>query len=409
MKVLFIDAFSGVSGDKFNAALLSAGADKDHLIKNLSSLSIKDEFELMINVKKINGINSLKFDVMVKQKVNHKHNLMQVIKHGHSHHSRNLNDIIEIINNSKITDNAKKISIALFKILGKAEASAHDVSIDKVHFHEVGAVDSITDIVSAAVMIDQLKFDKIISTPIPTGKGFVKTQHGLLPVPAPATAEILKGVPVYSTDIEFELTTPTGAAIIKYLTDEFGQMPQIKVNSIGYGAGSKDLNIPNFLRVFFCEDFKNFKSENKDIIVSLQTNIDDCTPEQLSFLSEKLFELGALDVFITPIIMKKSRQAQLLTVLCSIEDKEKFEKEIFYNSTTFGIRVNYYNRTVLKREFKTINIDGIEVTVKLGYFEGKLIQKSLEYESVKKAVNKLNISYNEFINKANIVLKDLNV
>ncbi|MBN2544473.1 MAG: nickel pincer cofactor biosynthesis protein LarC [Spirochaetes bacterium] len=408
MKILYIDAFSGVSGDKFNAALLSLGLDKNRLTDELSTLSISNEFQIDVEEKKIMGINTLKFNVIVKHQHRGKNSVLLLKNEDHSHGHRGLEEIIKIIKSSKISENAKKHAIDVFKIIGEAEAKVHGISIEKVHFHEVGAIDSIVDIVSACILMDQLKPDRVVSSPIALGDGFVKTDHGLLPVPAPATIEILRDVPSYGGSIDAELTTPTGAALIKYFVKDFNDMPLMKVENTGYGSGTKDFEIPNFLRMFNGIEYKKLsKKDQDDLIISLESNIDDSTPEQLAFLTNKMLELGALDVFIAPIMMKKSRQAQLLTVLCSISDKEKFENEIFLNSTTFGIRCTYHSRVTLKREIRTIKIDGIDVKVKLGYLDGRLIQKSFEYESVKEAVEKLNISYNEFIAKANLVLAQM--
>ena len=389
MKKLYIDAFSGVSGDKMVAALLSLGVDIELLSQSLSSLEIKNEFEIEITEKKIMSINSLKFNVIQKKQ----------------HLSRGLQDIIKIINNSYITEGAKNIAIGIFEILGKCEAKVHNMPIDDVHFHEIGAIDSIVDIVSVGILIDILKIDQVYSSMIPVGSGFVKTAHGVMPIPAPATAEILKGIPVYGTNIKSELTTPTGAGILKYLVKEFIKLPVIKTKKIGYGAGSKELEIPNILRLYLEENNNN--NLIVDSIVSLQTNLDDCTPEQLGFLTNRLFKKGALDVFITPIVMKKGRQAQLLTVLCMDRDRILLENEIFLNSTTFGIRRTYHQRATLHREKKIIDVEGIPVKIKLGWHEGKLVQTSVEYESIKEATDKLGFSYNEFMEKVNLrLLKD---
>lgn len=384
MKILYIDAFSGISGDKMVAGLLSLDPKlKEFLLKELSKLSIKDDFEIKIFNKNVMGINSIKFDVIIKNK---------------EHHHRGLSDIKEIIDSSKISDNAKNISKEIFELLGKAEAKVHNVQLNEIHFHEVGAIDSIVDIVSTGILIDKLNADKIYSSKIALGSGFINAAHGVLPVPAPATAEILKNLPVYNGGVKSELTTPTGASIVKYLSNDFMELPEINIKMIGYGAGTKDFNeIPNVLRIYFGETGK--ENIHNDYIVSLQSNFDDCTPEQLGFLSERLFEKGALDVFITPIVMKKGRQGQLLTVLCKEKNQELLENVIFLNSTTFGIRRSVHSRSILEREERTIDIEGIPVKIKLGRYNGKLIQTSIEYESIKNAVNKSGYSYNEFVKK----------
>ena len=388
MKILYLDAFSGVSGDKMVAALLSLKTNlNDYLLNELNKLSIKEDFKIEIIEKNVMGINSIKFNVLDIEK---------------GHHHRGITEINKIIDDSAIKENAKKISKSIFEILGKAEAKVHNIPLEKIHFHEVGAVDSIIDIVSTGILIDKLKVDKIYSSKIAVGSGFIKASHGIIPIPAPATVEILKDIPVYQSQIKSELTTPTGASIIKYLVNEFIDLPELKIKMIGYGAGSRDLEIPNVLRIFLGES--EHKKVFNDLIVSLQCNFDDCSPEQLGFLFEKLFDKGALDVFITPVIMKKGRQGQLLTVLCKEKNIGILEDEIFLNSTTFGIRKVFQSRTILEREERVIQVEGLPVRIKLGKYKNKLIQSKIEYESVKKAVKKLGITYNEFIKKANKVL-----
>ncbi len=385
MNTLYIDAFSGVSGDKMVGALLSILDEKEFLLNNLSSLSIKDNFAIEIVEKDVMGINSIKFNVIVRKEENQ---------------NRNFFDITEIINKSSVSINAKKIAIDIFDILAKAESKVHNIGLDKIHFHEVGAIDSIIDILSVGILIDKLEFDEIYCSPVALGNGFIKTMHGVLPVPAPATAELLKGIPVYKTDIQTELTTPTGAAIIKHLVNKFFDLTAINYEKIGYGAGTKDLDIPNVLRLYLGKTSIH-KKATKDYVVMLQANIDDSTPEQLGYLMDKLFEKGVLEAFYTPVLMKKNRLAQLLTVLCKEQEREFIETVIFKNSSTFGIRRSYNERTILEREEKIVNIDGIDIKIKIGKFEGKAIQTTIEYESVKEMIKKLNVSYNECLNIIN--------
>ncbi|MCG8571165.1 MAG: nickel pincer cofactor biosynthesis protein LarC [Spirochaetes bacterium] len=385
MKTLFIDCFSGISGDKFVASLLGITNDFDYLIKQLKTLPISDEFELQLEEVLLSGIHSLQFHVHCQDHHHHKH------QHSHDHHHRGLSAIIEIIDSSKISANAKKFAKDIFQILGEAEARAHHVPIEEIHFHEVGAVDSIVDIVASAVLIDQIQPDNIICSPVAVGAGFVNTQHGRLPVPAPATAEILTGCPTYASEIKSELTTPTGAAIVKYFVSEFKDMPQFTAEKIGYGAGTKRFDIPNFLRVFLGKIF----SKHNDEIIIAETNLDDCTPEQLSYLAEKLFAVGAVDVFTAPIVMKKGRQGSWLNVQFKAKDQQKIEETIFSNTSTFGIRFKKQERTILERKYITMKIDDEEIIVKKGYYQGKEISSKLEYEKVKAFCEKKKISYNE--------------
>ncbi|HOV15272.1 MAG TPA: nickel pincer cofactor biosynthesis protein LarC, partial [Spirochaetota bacterium] len=424
MNALYIDAFSGVSGDKFVAALLEISGKFDFLKEQLKSLNIEDEYNISLTQKNVMGISSNYFKVTLLNEENHSHEHddhfhevenFHTNHHEHSHNHedhhhknkhehthkhiekhihRNLSDITKIIADSKITENAKKISLGIFNIIALAEAKVHGKSVEQVHFHEVGATDSIIDIVSTAILLDQLKIDKFISSPIPTGFGFVNISHGRLPIPAPATLEILKGVPTYQSDIEGELTTPTGAAIIKYLVKEFGKQPQMTVDKTGYGAGTKEFTIPNVLRLYLGEESFDNK---KDIIIKLETNIDDATPQEIGFLFELLFENNALDVFSTPILMKKNRLATLLTVLCYENNRELIEKLIFKHSSTFGIRKTLCERTILDRKFETITIDGLEVKIKIGYYDDEILKKIPEYEDIKKLSLKLSLNYHDTI------------
>lgn len=435
MSSLYVDVFSGISGDKMVAALLTLQPDIEAYKSYMKTLAMRDEFELEIGSKNVMGIESYTFNVIVKNEHSHhnhhedkqehgdhhhahEHSHGHAHGHGHSHshgeqvyckhhhtgvhkhpgasqahHHRGLTEILGIIDKSGITDRAKEIASGIFKVLGEAEATVHNKPIEEIHFHEVGAVDSIVDIVSVAVLIDLLGIKDVYASDIALGQGFIKVAHGVMPIPVPATCEILKDVPVYQTDIKTELTTPTGASVIKYLTKSFGKMPRLNIHKVGYGAGTRDLEIPNVLRVFLCEPFASGKK--KDLIVSLQTNLDDATPENIAFLTETLMNKKALDVYITPIVMKKGRQAQLLTVFCKEESVELLEKEIFLNSTTFGIRKNYFDRTILDRKFETIDYQGLPVTIKYGYLNDSLIHQTIEYESLKNVCETLDISYTE--------------
>jgi pyridinium-3,5-bisthiocarboxylic acid mononucleotide nickel chelatase len=430
MRVLYFDAFSGLSGDKTVAALLSLGVDFDYLKNQLSTLNIDDEFKINLSKKNVHGIEADFFNVRLASEESHihEHEHDDISGNHHEHHCdehdmnhdskshseglvhRNIFDIEKLIDGSSITDHAKEISKGIFKIVAEAESRVHGMPVDRIHFHEIGAVDSILDIVSAGILIDKLEVDEIYSSNIPTGYGFVNCQHGKFPVPAPATVEILKGVPIYKTDIEGELTTPTGAAIIKYLAKEFGGHPEMIVEKTGYGAGTKDFDIPNVLRVELgtkAETQKTVDEFDGDVVVQLETNIDDATPENIAYLTQLLFEKNALDVFMIPVVMKKGRLASLLTVICHEKDRIEIEREIFFNSTTFGIRRSYRERTILKREIEKIVVEGIEVGIKLGYMGNKIIQNSIEYEDAKKLASKLKISFKEAVELITVRLRKL--
>lgn len=362
--ILYFDCFSGISGDMAVGALLDLGVPKDYLIENLKSLNIDEEYQIEIRKSNKNGIEGTDFYVFLKEENIH-------------HHERNLKDIISIIDKSRITDGAKNIAKRIFNIIAEAEAKVHGKSIDEVHFHEVGAVDSIIDIVGVAVCIDYLKPDKIISSYVNTGSGFVKCQHGILPVPAPATMNILKDVPIYSDERKFELTTPTGAAILKGLCSEFVEGINMKVKAVGYGCGKKNTEKPNVLRVVLGE-------EDKEEVVLLETTIDDMNPQFYGYVMDKLFEKGALDVYLTPVYMKKNRPGIVISVLVH-ENKEKSIIEVlFKETTTIGIRKFKIKRYELQREIKRVETEFGKVDFKISKYEGEIVNISPEFEDLKR-------------------------
>ena len=315
MKVLYFDCFSGISGDMALGAFLDMGIDKDWFAKQLDKLHLNG-FTLNIGKTMKNGIAATKVDVVLKED-------------GHNHHGRSLKDIIRLIDDSDIQSGAKSIAKAIFNRLARAEAKVHNTTAESIHFHEVGAVDSIVDIVGCAICIDKLKPEKIFASPLKDGRGFVSCQHGKIPVPVPAVCELAyeRGISLQTCEIEGEMITPTGAAILCELAEDFISMPSIKVIGKGYGAGTKDFEIPNLLRVFLGE-----KDESKNKVWLIETNLDDITAEELGFAAERLFEAGALDVFYTPIYMKKNRPAYKLSVIC--DKYAPFEELIFKHTIT---------------------------------------------------------------------------
>ncbi|RAK11865.1 hypothetical protein C8C77_101179 [Halanaerobium saccharolyticum] len=318
---------------------------------------------------------------------NHDHRPQGAVLHSHSsdHVHRNFNDIQELINQSQLSQKVKALSIDIFAKVAEAEAKVHNKSIAEVHFHEVGAVDSIVDIVGTAILVELLNPDHIYASAVPLGTGFVDAAHGRIPIPAPATIEILKGVLVYSTGVRGELVTPTGAAIIKTLAEEFIEMPEVEIDKIAYGAGKKDFEITNLLRVY------QAKKKSKEKLLILETNIDDMSGEIYSYLFPKLLEAGAKDVYLTNIMMKKNRPAQKLTVLTAAEKQKELEEIIFRETTTLGIRNQEVNRSCLERRYFDLNSSLGKVTIKAGYYEGELIKYSPEYEESKKIAEKENM------------------
>ncbi len=332
MRAAYFDVFSGISGDMSVAAMLDAGVSLPYLKRELKKLPLTG---YRISVKKVvrNYIAAKTFEV----------------KPTSPQKSRDYAKIRRMINKSKLPANVRRISLAIFEKLAVAEAKVHDSEPDKVHFHEVGAVDSIVDIVGAAICFDRLGIERFISSPIPVGSGTVKTSHGVMPVPAPATIRILENVPIESGGADFELTTPTGAAIVTAMCDEFGPIPPMKPTAVGYGAGKKirQDGTPNLLRIVIGE------TSGEQIVGRrlnvLETNIDDETPEKLSFSIKKLMDAGALDVWLSPITMKKGRQAFCLSVLCGAASVSRLRNELLETTTTLGLREYQVTRFELER------------------------------------------------------------
>lgn len=383
MKILYYDCFSGISGDMNLGALIDIGVDKDYLLKELSKLNISG-YKMEIKKDNRKGIYGTKANVILTENNDQKH----------VHEHRNLKDIESIINDSDLKQQVKKSALEIFKKVAEAEAKVHNKPLEEVHFHEVGAIDSIVDIVGAAICLDYLNVDKIKSSTVEVGSGFVKCAHGLLPVPAPATVEILNNIPIKSK-ISFEATTPTGAAILANCVEEFTDEKKFKIIKTGYGIGNRDIgDVPNILRVFIGEESKIEEHGDyiKDEAYVMECNIDDMNPELYEYVIELIFKAGALDVYMTPIIMKKQRSAIKLNVLCKIEHEGTIKEIILTNTTTLGFRKYKVERNMLKREFAKVNTKYGDITVKNAYYKGKKIKSKPEYEECKKIALKNNVS-----------------
>jgi pyridinium-3,5-bisthiocarboxylic acid mononucleotide nickel chelatase len=315
------------------------------------------------------------------------------------HGGRNLFVIEGLIDKSKLNENTKKIAKDIFKKVAEAEAIVHGKGIYEVHFHEVGAVDSIVDIVGAAICIDYLKPDKIIASPINTGSGFVKCQHGMIPVPAPATMQILKDVPIYCDEREFELTTPTGAAIIKVLASEFKKLPSIKTRRVGYGCGKRDTEKPNLLRVVLAEE------EFEEVCI-FEATIDDMNPQIYSYFMDKLFSAGAKDVYLTPVYMKKNRPGIVATITAPSKLEEIIKEIIFKETTTIGIRKFNIERTELDRDFKSIETCYGAISFKISSYKDRIVNITPEFEDVKSAAKDNNVPMKEVYSIANAAIRD---
>jgi len=370
LRAAYFDCYSGISGDMILGALVDLGVDPGKIRKALKTLDLKG-YKLKTSRVQRGLIAGTKVQVSLTKS---------------SHHpARKYSDIKKLIADSDLSSTAKKNSLEIFKRIAQVEAAIHDTTMEKIHFHEIGAVDSIVDIVGGVVAIESLKLDKIYASPLNVGEGFVQCAHGCLPVPAPATLKLLQGIPVFSNGIKKELTTPTGAAMIGFYADKFGSLPAMKIVGDGYGAGDHIIaEMPNMLRVVLGE----ISAESDEELVLIETNIDDMNPEFYEGTMESLFKAGALDVYLTPIIMKKSRPANKISVLSSETDRQAMTEILLHETSSFGVRYFRIGRTVLERELKTVNISWGSVRIKIGKFNGKVIQISPEYEDCKKIAYK---------------------
>jgi len=381
MRILYYDCFAGISGDMNLGAMVDLGVDPDFLKKELRKLNIEG-FHLEISRDVRRGISGTKAVVVIENPDNEKH--------------RHLRHVEELINQSTLTEKVKAMSIKIFDLIAEAEAKVHNISKHQVHFHEVGALDSIADIVGAAICLDYLKVDKVMSAPIQLGGGTVKCAHGIMPVPAPATVEIVKNVPVMTGLVQHEATTPTGAAILVAMADEFTGTINFPIHKTGYGIGQRDISeLPNVLRVFLSVSDANPSSTNPEEAWIIECNIDDMNPEWYDHLFRKIFDAGASDVFLTPILMKKSRPAGMLSVLCNKMLIPEIKNIIFNNSTTIGLREYEVKKTVLERQEKEIETELGKIRVKCSYFQGREIRFKPESDDLNKLASLHGLSMSE--------------
>lgn len=377
MRILYYDCFAGISGDMNLGALIDLGVDPDYLRAELSKLNIEG-FQLKTEKSTCRGITGTLATVIIENPENEKH--------------RHLRHIEEIINRSTLSDKVKKTSLEIFNRIAVAEAKVHDIDIQKVHFHEVGALDSIVDIVGAAICLDYFNVDEVWSSSVQLGGGTVKCAHGIMPVPAPATALIVENIPVKTGLVQHEATTPTGAAILSATVDKFTDKIEAPIIKTAYGIGQRDVSeVANVLRVFLLEaDSSQSDVTVKDAIV-LECNMDDMKPEYYEFLIDRLFENGASDAWLTPIIMKKSRPAQTVSVLCNPEKVDILRDVLFRHSTTLGIRESKITKYALKREEKIVSTQYGEVRVKISFLKEKILHSKPEYEDCRLLAEKHNI------------------
>ena len=433
MKTLYLDIFSGISGDMFLGALLDLGVDFHQLEQDLEKLAL-DGYHLHVSKQQRAHIAGTKFDVHLEddhhhdksdhdehhhdhehehqhahEHEHHHHDTASAHEHEHCHgheHSRTFADIEQLIGRSKLSDWVKQKSVAVFRRVAVAEGKIHGKPPEQVHFHEVGAVDSIIDIVGACLALESLGRPRVLAAPVVEGTGWVNCAHGRFPVPTPATLEILgaRGVPVSQCDEPHELVTPTGAGLLAELVESFGPMRGMTPGRIGYGLGSRENKTrPNVLRAVLCESAApaSVHDWESDTVAVLQTNLDDANAELLGAFAEKALASGALDVFHTPIQMKKNRPGVLLTLLCVETDGDRFAELILKETTSFGVRRHLAERRKLRREFATVKTPYGDVTVKLGKLDGLLVQAAPEYESCKRAAEQAGVPLKQVYEAAN--------
>ncbi|BAQ60016.1 hypothetical protein GM3708_422 [Geminocystis sp. NIES-3708] len=375
-KIAYLQCPTGISGDMFLGALVSLDVPLAYLENGLKGLNLEKEYRLKETKVLRQGQSAIKINVELTQ--------------HHHHHHRHLADIENLINNGNLSSKVKANSLAIFRQLAEAEGKVHGILPQKVHFHEVGAVDAIIDIVGTCLGLEYLDIQTLYCSPLPTGGGIVKAAHGELPVPVPAVLELLqtREIPIYSNGIDKELVTPTGAAIATTLVTNFGQPPQMTLKKIGLGAGSHDLPIPNILRLWLGERESSSCSEE---IAVLETQIDDTNPQIFGYLFEELLKFGAKDIFTQAVGMKKNRPGILLTVICDLDKIDICETIIFRETTTIGIRRQIQHRSILAREIEIIKTKYGDIKVKVAKKEGKVINIQPEYEDCVTIARQYNI------------------
>ena len=384
MKHAYFDCFSGISGDMTLGALLDAGVPVDQLRAELHGLNLPG-WELSAEKVWKNGMAATHAKVFAQDTTTH----------------RSLSTILEIIEKSNLASGVKDRAAAIFRKLGEAEAAVHDVPLEKIHFHEVGAVDAIIDIVGACIGFSALAIESFACSPLNVGGGTAKMAHGILPVPAPATARLLLDKPTYSNGVQQELVTPTGAAIVATLCSHFGPQPPMSVSTIGYGAGTADLEgQPNVLRLMVGEAAEKRPAAESETIRVLEANLDDMNPQIYGYFLEKALAAGALDVFATPVQMKKNRPGVLVTVLCKPEDEPKFHDMLFAETTTLGVRTYTAERRVLARQWDKVRTSFGEVRIKVARLNGHIQQASPEFEDCRKLAEAKNVPLQRVMDEA---------
>lgn len=400
MRTLYIDCSMGAAGDMLTAALLELVEDKNAFVERLNSIGLEG-IEYRLEKSEKCGITGIHMSVLVhgqeEDESMHDHHHHEHHEHSHEHsehhhhHEQNSMDGIRhiVCDHLNISENVKKAVMDIYGIIAQAESEVHGKPVTDIHFHEVGSKDAVADVTAVCLLMEELNVEKVFASPVHVGSGTVKCAHGILPVPAPATANILKGIPVYGGSVSGELCTPTGAALLKYFVSEFREMPLMKIEKIGYGMGKKDFERANCVRVSLGET-----PSKKDDVLELSFNLDDMTAEKIGFAMERLFEAGALDVYTVPVGMKKQRPGTLMRLLCKEADAEKMVQEIFHHTTTNGIRQARLERYVLNRRMETLETEWGSVRNKI--VSGYGIERSkFEYDDISRIARETGMSIQE--------------
>jgi len=397
-KILHLDAFSGAAGNMFMGALLDLGLSRKALLEGLDPLGL--DFRLVVKKVQRSGFAARHVDVEVPVARAKKRSQARAHRHGphtHSHsHGRPYKEIRRLLERAKLSPNVKARSLAIFEALGRAEAKVHGSKIEEVHFHEVGAIDAIVDVTAAAIGLDLLEIDFISCSPIAIGHGTIDSDHGLLPLPAPATLELLSGVPTVPAGVDWETLTPTGAAILRTIVDRFGPLPAMTIERIGYGAGNDRKGpLPNVLRAVLGRG----QSFSGDRVVCIETNLDDLVPEHFDYLMERLFEDGALDVSLQHLQMKKNRPGFLVRVLARPVDRDRLARILFAESTAIGVRMSEWDRLVLERKTVRLKTPLGSIRVKVILGPSGRVQYSPEYDDCKRAAKKSGLALREVVRR----------
>lgn len=408
MKTLYLDCGMGAAGDMLTAALLELLPDAEEFMAQLNALEIPGVTMQKEKVSKcgIDGthitvkVHGMEEDESMHEHAEEHHHVSGHEHHHHDsghehehHHHSGMHEIAHIVHHLPVSDKVKADILAVYSLIAEAESHAHGVPVTEIHFHEVGTMDAVADVTAVCLLMEKIGPGQVIASPVHVGSGQVRCAHGILPVPAPATAYILRDVPIYGGEIRGELCTPTGAALLKHFVTRFGSMPVMKTTAIGYGMGKKDFPAANCVRALLGET-----ESAGDYITELNCNVDDMTGEALGFAMEELFVAGALDVYTVPIGMKKSRPGTLLCVMCRAEDKEKMVQQLFRHTTTIGIRENVYRRYTLERSVETVQTPYGDIRRKTSTGYGVTRQK-YEYEDLARAARENDLSVSEVLSR----------